>query len=111
LLSHLGIFAEKLADANLTPASLVTIGRIPVGNPPFNGLPQEELIRRKIEHPAQGKTGNVDSGLTKRPDGNRGVGGLRLLPAHFSGCLCQYLPAFKQRTRPYHSCRTQELST
>ena len=76
LLPGLGIAGEEAAVALFAQAFAVRLGGVPVGDAPFQGLLQEQLVVDGVEHAAECEAGHLDAGLAQRAFGHgRGLGG------------------------------------
>ena len=73
LLPGLGVAGEEAAHPLLAQAVAVRLGRVPVGDAPFQGLLEEQLVVDGVEHAAQVKDGHLHAGLAQLAFG-RGPG-------------------------------------
>ena len=81
LLPGLGVAGEEAAHPLLAQAVAVGLGRVPVGDAPFQGLLEEQLVVDGVEHAAQVEDGHLHPGLAQLAFGHgpgRGGRGRRL---------------------------------
>ena len=81
LLPGLGVAGEEAAVALLAQAVAVGLGRVPVGDAPFQRLLEEQLVVDGVEHAPQVKDGHLHPGLAQLAFGRgpgRGGRSLRL---------------------------------
>ncbi len=61
LLPLFWVALEVLADALLAASAAVNMGRVPVGDPPADGLLEHGLVGGDVEHAPQGEDGDLDA--------------------------------------------------